>query len=238
MTQRGMRISFVLIHGGAHGGWCYRTVARVLRDRGHDVYTPTLTGFGERAHVETASLTMEDHAAEVADLIRLEDLDEVVLVGHSLGGAVIAPVAQVVPERIRRVVWLAGLVLGDGESIMTHYMTPSDAIRRAIESDDPDLFVEAFMQDGTPEQKAWLKSRLGPTTMAALTYEGDLTGFRALGLATGYVTALRDQALPPTLTREFAARLGESRHLEVDAGHDLMITKPFDTASALEAMAD
>jgi pimeloyl-ACP methyl ester carboxylesterase len=228
--------TFVLLHGGAHGGWCYRSVARELRDRGHEVYAPTLSGFAERGHVDASSVTMEDHISEVADLVTYEDLDNVVLVGHSLGGVVLPGVAARVRERVRRVVWLAAIVLANGESVATHYLTPSETIARAVATGDEALFVEAFVHDGTPAQQAWVRERLGPSTMATINHVGDLDGFLDLGLATGYVTALRDRALPRELTDRFAARLRNSRRREVDAGHDLMITKPHETADALEAM--
>jgi pimeloyl-ACP methyl ester carboxylesterase len=235
--------TFVLVHGGAHGGWCYKGLGGELRRRGHDVYTPTLSGFGERRHLDAGQLTIEDHVLDVANVITFEDLDEVVLVGHSMGGVTIPLVGERAPERIRRIVWLAAVVLADGESIATHYAVPSEAISRATTTapdggaPDPALMVEAFMQDGTAEQKAWVQERLGPTTIASVTAEGNLSRFLAQGLPTGYILALRDQSVPPDLARTFAARLPGARFAEVDAGHNLMITKPKETADALEAMA-
>jgi pimeloyl-ACP methyl ester carboxylesterase len=229
--------SFVLVHGGAHGGWCYRRLAPALRARGYEVFTPTLTGYGERGHLESADLTMDDHALDVANVITYEDLTDVVLVGHSLGGVTIPVAAERVPDRIRRVVWYAGPVLADGESIMTHYLATSDAVRHATETMAPEDFAEAFMQDGTPDDKAWVASRLGPTSMASVTHAGDLTRFLALGLPTGYIACLQDQAILIEDARRFHTRLPGARYAEVDAGHNSMLTQPEATADALEAMA-
>src|SRR5438093_1266080 len=113
-----MGVTFVLLHGGGHGGWCFQRVVRLLRREGHEVYTPTLTGFSERAHLKRPDISMETHILDVTNVFEFEDLREVILVGHSLGGVVIPMVAERVPERIRRVVWLAAVVLEDGKSLL------------------------------------------------------------------------------------------------------------------------
>lgn len=80
--------TFVLVHGGGHGGWCYQKVARLLRADGHEVSTPTLTGLGERSHFVRPGLGLSTHVADVVNLLRWEDLHDVILVGHSYGGMV------------------------------------------------------------------------------------------------------------------------------------------------------
>ena|SRR5438105_8465542 len=235
--------TFVLLHGGNHGGWGFKWLAPELRRRGHEVHTPTLTGHGDRIHLQPADLTMETHIVDVANVIHYEDLNDVVLVGHSMGGVTIPLVAERMKDRIRRVVWLAAVVLADGESIAENYMAPSEWVERAFaplaqgKPPDQDLLLEAFIQDGTSEQKAFVKARLGGGTQALLTEKGDLARFLALGLPTGYIRAIRDQSLAPDLCRAMAARLPGARYAEVDAGHELFITAPEATADALEAMA-
>ncbi|HEY6623014.1 MAG TPA: alpha/beta hydrolase [Acidimicrobiales bacterium] len=234
--------TFVLLHGGMHGGWCYQPLVAELRRRGHDAYAPTLTGHGERSHLQ-ADVTMETHVLDVANLITYEDLDQVVLVGHSMGGVTIPLVAERVRERIGRVVWMASTVLGDGESIAEHYAAPTEWLERAFAPgpdgapQDPAVILDAFMQDGTPEQRQWTLARLGGVTPPLVVEKGDLTGFLALHIPTGYIVATHDQALPPELCRRFAARLPGCLFAEVDAGHDLMITAPTATADALVAMS-
>src|SRR5476651_865793 len=107
---------FVLVHGGGQGGWVWQQVARLLRDEGHDVYTPTLTGFGERSHLDGPHVSFQTFVDDIANVLIFEGLSDVVLVGHSMGGVVIPRVADVVPERIRRVVWATAVVTRDGES--------------------------------------------------------------------------------------------------------------------------
>lgn len=81
--------TYVLVHGGAHGGWCYRYVAAILRDAGHDVFTPTLTGLGERAHLLGPGIDLGTHITDVAAVLHYEDVHDVILVGHRYGGMVV-----------------------------------------------------------------------------------------------------------------------------------------------------
>lgn len=233
--------TFVLVHGGMHGGWCYRPLAAELRRRGHDAYTPTLTGHGDRSHLQSG-VTMDTHVEDVAAVLFYEDLTDVVLVGHSMAGVTIPLVAERCRERIRRVVWLASPVLADGESIGEHYGMPTPWIERAFTPKpdgappDPADLLEAFLQDGTLEQRRWVLARLGGVTAPLLAEKASLSRFLRLGLPTGYIVATRDQALPPELCRTMAGRLPGAVTVEVDASHDMMITAPSATADALETM--
>jgi pimeloyl-ACP methyl ester carboxylesterase len=111
---------FVLVHGGWHGGWCWREVAARLRVRGHEVHAPTLTGLGDRAHLRDPlgdRLGLTTHVDDVAALLETDDLRDVVLVGHSYAGLVIEGVAGRVPERIGLLVHLDSFVPGDRTSL-------------------------------------------------------------------------------------------------------------------------
>jgi pimeloyl-ACP methyl ester carboxylesterase len=98
--------TFVLVHGAWHGNWCWRRVAEALRAGGHLVFTPTLTGLGERARLLHPGLTIEDFATDVANVIEVEELREIILVGHSFGGAPVSVVADRMPERLKQLVFL------------------------------------------------------------------------------------------------------------------------------------
>ena len=108
--------TFVLVHGAWHGGWCWREVADLLRGRGHRVFAPTLTGLGERRHLMSANISLATFVADVAGVIEAEELEDIILVGHSHGGAVISGVADAMPERIRALVYLDATILQNGES--------------------------------------------------------------------------------------------------------------------------
>ena len=86
--------TYVLVHGAWHGGWCWGRVTPLLRAAGHVVYTPTLTGLGERAHLLSPAIDLGTHVEDVVRVLHYEDLSDVVLVGHSYGGMVITGVAE------------------------------------------------------------------------------------------------------------------------------------------------
>ncbi|HZF16652.1 MAG TPA: alpha/beta fold hydrolase [Steroidobacteraceae bacterium] len=111
-------MTFVLVHGAWHGGWCWRDVSALLRKGGHQVHAPSLTGLGERKHLGGGRVDLDTHIQDVVGLIEMEDLRDVVLVGHSYGGMVITGVADRVPDRIRRLVYLDAFIPRDGESMM------------------------------------------------------------------------------------------------------------------------
>jgi pimeloyl-ACP methyl ester carboxylesterase len=109
--------TFVLVHGGWQGGWSWRRVVPHLRASGHEVYTPTLTGLGERAHLLGCVDGLDTHVKDVLGLIEYEDLEEVMLVGHSYGGVVITAVAEVVAEKLSHLVYLDAWIPKDGQGM-------------------------------------------------------------------------------------------------------------------------
>jgi pimeloyl-ACP methyl ester carboxylesterase len=82
-------LTFVLVHGSCHGGWCWKKVTPILCKDGYFVYTPSLTGLGERSHLANRDIGMHTHILDIIQVFEYEDLDEVILVGHSYGGLVI-----------------------------------------------------------------------------------------------------------------------------------------------------
>ena len=121
---------YVLVGGGWLGGWCWQRVARRLREEGHDAYPATLTGLGERVHLANPEVDLETHITDVINLIEFEDLHDVVLLGHSYAGLVITGVADRVPDRISKLVYLDTGLLPDGTALIE--MFPPEA-RRHIE---------------------------------------------------------------------------------------------------------
>ena len=92
--------TFVLVHGAWHGGWCWRRVSDRLEKKGHKVFTPTMSGLGERSHLLDAKINLATHVTDIVNVIKWESLNDIVLVGHSYGGAVVSGVAEQVPEAI------------------------------------------------------------------------------------------------------------------------------------------
>ena len=89
-----MSHTFVLVHGAWHGGWCWQRVADRLRGGGHAVFTPTLTGLGERSHLLRGGIDLKTHITDIVNVMKWEGLSDVVLCGHSYGGFVISGVAE------------------------------------------------------------------------------------------------------------------------------------------------
>ena len=108
--------TFVLVHGAWAGGWAWKRVAPLLRAQGHDVFTPTLTGLGERVHLGNPDVNLDTHIQDIVNLLVYEDLEDAVLVGWSYSGMVITGVLEKVPDRLAHVVYVDAEVPRDGES--------------------------------------------------------------------------------------------------------------------------
>ena len=129
--------TFVLVHGATAGGWEWKRTGQFLTDDGHTVYRPTLTGLGEREHLNSTGIDLQTHIDDVVNLILFEDLHDVVLTGHSYGGMVVTGVMDRIPERLRQVVFLDAAVPQDGQSIWDLF----DG-----QGQDPERFKDGFMQ--------------------------------------------------------------------------------------------
>ena len=123
--QFAKRQTFVLVHGAWSGGWCYAGLARLLRSRGHDVFTPTLTGVGERSHLaRRLPITFDIHVQDVVNVFLWEELRDVVLCGHSYGGVVITAVADAIPERISALVYIDAIIPETAKSVLDINKSP------------------------------------------------------------------------------------------------------------------
>lgn len=132
--------TFVLVHGATGGGWHWKSVAGMLRAAGHEVYTPTLTGLGERTHLGSPAVDLQMHIQDIVAVLRYEDLHNVVLVGHSYAGLIITGVAEQEPERLAHLVYLDAIVLHDGEAFMD--------IARLVNPEVPKLIEELVRTQG------------------------------------------------------------------------------------------
>jgi pimeloyl-ACP methyl ester carboxylesterase len=143
-TPRGS--TYVLVHGAWGGGWAWRDVESRLRARGHAVYRPTLTGLGERVHLANGTVGLETHITDVVNVIRFENLEDIVLMGHSYGGMVITGVADRVPERIRRLIYVDAMVPESGESV--EKLAGPDGLRKMPTKDG--AVVPAWLKPDQP----------------------------------------------------------------------------------------
>lgn len=118
--------TYVIVHGAWGGSWAFKKVDSLLTAQGHVVYRPALTGQGERVHLASPEVNLSTHIEDVVNTILFENLRDVVLVGHSYGGMVVTGVADRVPDRIKRLVYLDAFVPNDGESVFSAQGTPAD----------------------------------------------------------------------------------------------------------------
>jgi pimeloyl-ACP methyl ester carboxylesterase len=126
--------TFVLVHGAWHGGWCWRRVADRLQKGGHKVFTPTMTGLGERSHLVDGKVNLATHVRDIVNVIKWESLNDVVLVGHSYGGIIISGVAEEMREAIGSIVFLDAFVPENGDSLAAKASQPvREAIAAAVE---------------------------------------------------------------------------------------------------------
>ena len=235
--------TYVLVHGGGHGGWCYQRVARRLRAAGHEVHAPSLTGLGERAHLLGPHVDLQLHARDVAALIEYEDLVDVILVGHSYGGMVITGAADLVTERVGRLVFLDAANPVNGQSLMDvagpviEMVRPFGEVRDGLELvllPAPDAGLLYGVTD--TDDLAWMAERLSPHPWQCFEQPLDLHHEDALWAIPQYhivcteTLATRD----PELMGKARA---EGRLWDIDTGHDLMITEPEAVTEALLEVA-
>lgn len=229
--------TFVLVHGAWHGAWVWPRTARILRAAGHDVFTPTLTGVGERSHLAGKEINLSLHVLDVCNVLRWENLDDVVLCGHSYGGAVVTGVADALPDRIRALVYLDAFVPRDGESVWD-YVEPKrayflDGAGRNAGRTDP-ISCEEF--NVNPADRAWVKSKLVPMAIACFLERIRLTG-AVDRLRRTYVLADGWSPSPFAQFHERARNDSAWTVRVVRTGHDVMIDDPEATARLLAEAA-
>jgi len=236
---------YVLVHGAWHGGWCWKKVAPLLRKAGAEVYTPTLTGMGERAHLNShldpLDITLDVHIQDIAQMMRYEGLEDVVLVGHAYAGMVITGVAEVCPERIAHMVYVNGVIPADGES-MVDQLVPvrgeefASWVRGHIESGDGFLPSPASAEEvgrrwgiTEPEDLAWVGVNVTPQPAAAMTSPVRTGNRQAKAIPKNFVGG-GESGFDSVAER---ARQSGWGVYPVDSGHDTMITHAPELAEIL-----
>ena len=232
---------FVLVHGAWHGGWCWRHVRGRLMAAGHDVHTPTLTGQGERHHLTGPQVTLDTHIEDVARVIEWEELDGVVLVGHSYGGYVVTGVADRLKARLARVVYLDALIPTDGRAMSDDWPAEQVAQVRTTLIDGYRLASPPPAWFGVPEadaaNTAWLARRLTDMPFACLTTPARLPGGGADGLPRTFIRCTAPPVLPGPEPAAARARAQGWDYHELATGHNAMVTAPAALADLLLARA-
>jgi pimeloyl-ACP methyl ester carboxylesterase len=236
--------TFVIVHGGWGGGWEWTPVARKLRARGHEVFTPTLTGLGERAHLGS-DIRLSDHIDDVFAVFRYEELRDVVLCGHSYGGMVVTGVADRIPESIRLLTYLDAFVPEDGQAIKDLVSSEfRELILQVAEEGDDCRFPypeELAPPEGLVREQTLARymARTRPHPVATMTEPVRLSGAgeripRAFVRCTGGEKADAEEEIAPFAAR---ARAEGWPYRESATPHDLHLFDPEGAAATLHDLA-
>ncbi|MGW1717601.1 alpha/beta fold hydrolase [Streptomyces sp. NPDC002156] len=240
--------TFLLVHGAWHSGRCWERVVPLLESAGHRVFAPSLTGYGDKAHLLGPEVGLDTHVEDVVGLIREEDLTEVILVGHSYAGLVVSSVANEVPERIAHLVYLDAMVPEHGETAVDVMPMTQHLIDLAAKSDSgwripplpemPPPFGLFGVTD--PADVAWLRAMLSDQPIRCLNQPVRLddpavnaiprTHVHCVGVAPEGITR---RPVPATQPNGSPAQVWE-----LPTGHDCMVTMPAELSELLLKLED
>ena len=195
------------------------------------MFAPTLTGFGERVHLTRADLTIEDFAADIVNVIAAEELNDIILVGHSFGGNPVSVVADRVPERLKHLVYIDTLLLKNGESGFSR-LDPAIVAQRIELAEKtsggitiPPPSPEAFGVSD-PADAEWLRRQLTPLPLNCYRAPIHLRHPLGNGVGKTYIACTNPIYGPAVRTHEWVKSQADWRYLELATGHDAMITSP------------
>jgi len=232
--------TFVLVHGAWHGSWCWARVRRALLDQGHQVFTPTLSGVAERSHALSPDIDLQRHVDDVANLIRWEELDSVILCGHSYGGCVISGVADMLPDRIAALVYLDAFLLEDGESL--HDLLPAE--QREMQLSLANEFGEGWRVPPIPaeifnvnaQDRDWVDRQCTPQPLATFQQRIQLKAGPSQILRNHFIYASDWEGTPFTASYD-RAKARRWTTSEIACGHDVMLDRPEALTSELIGVA-
>jgi pimeloyl-ACP methyl ester carboxylesterase len=231
--------TFVLVHGAWHGAWCWRRVARLLVANGHEVFTPTLTGVGERSHLLAPDIDLATHILDVVNEMKWQGLNGIVLVGHSYAGMVLSGVAEQMETAVASLVMLDAFFPENGQSLVDLQPAPArDAVLAAARDGASAMPPRAAaLFNVNAKDRLWVDAQLTPHPIQCFTQAVTLTGARErIGKKT-YIRA-GDYPSQPFDQGLAAARAKGWRSYEVaGAGHDVMLDQPQRLAEILQTVA-
>jgi pimeloyl-ACP methyl ester carboxylesterase len=220
--------TYVLVHGAWHGGWCWKRVTPLLRAAGHDVYTPTLTGLGERAHLGGLDTNLDVHIQDVLMTIQAEELSDIILVGHSYAGMVVTGVADRIPSLIKHLIYLDAFVPENGKSLVDYVAPERQAgfIKVGRETGYVTSLPMRLLGVTDPEDTAWVSRRLVKQSFQTFSQPVRLFNVGEPRFPRTYIYCSQ----PPTGSFDrFADTIKNNPKWtfhEMKTGHDAMITDP------------
>lgn len=228
--------TLLISHGAWSAGWVWKKMHPRLRVKGHHLLTPTYTGVGERIHLAHPDITLDTHIQDILNVIHFEDLDDIILVGHSYGGMVATGVADKVPEKIRKLVYLDAFVPRDGQAVFD--LVPQEAAKamRKAAVDGWRLPPNPSPLDTPKEDLAWITPRRVHQPIKTFEQPIRLTG-AVEKLARTYIYCQIPSAGDPF--RRFLERAWREGwpHHEIASSHNPHVTVPDVLTQLLDEIA-
>ena len=227
---------FVVAHGAWSSGWAWRKMRTLMRDAGHDFFTPSYTGLGERHHLASRAVSLSLHIEDIVNVLEFEDLRDVVVIGHSFGGLVATGVADRARDRVARIIYLDAFVPEDGQSLMD-LVSPEgrDSMKAASHAGDGWRIPARGLPPDTPEgERAWAAARRVAHPIAAFEEPLRLSGVPLPPRA--YIYCQRTD--PDDRFGPFAARARRDGwpYAEIDSSHNPHITAPTELGAVLQSL--
>ncbi len=236
--------TFVLVHGGWNGGWCWEKVVPLLEEAGHEAEAPDLPGSGDDP-TPIPEVSLQGYADWISGVLDAQS-EPVVLVGHSSGGVVISQAAEQRPDKVKLLVYLAAFLLRDGETLFSvaENETGSLVLPNLVMSEDgasatirEDVIKEALFHDCSDEDAERAKSRFAPQALAPFVTPLALTEENFGRVPRVYIETLQDRAVSPSFQKEMYERLPCQKVVSMDTSHSPFFSAPEDLAGHLEFLA-
>ena len=232
--------TFLVCHGAWSAGWSWKKMRPLLRAKGHDLYTPTYTGLGERSHLASKDIDLDTHIADVLGVLKYENLRNVILIGHSYGGMVATGVADRAPERLSHLAYIDAFAPRDGQSLLElqNEETRNRMREGAKKEGDGWLIPQNPVPPDTNElDVAWIMERRVMQPLKTFEQKIKLTGaVEKLPRTYIYCTISR----PGDVFRQFRDRASAEKGwkcIDIDASHSPHVTAPEALTEILDGIA-
>ena len=228
---------FLLIHGAWHGGWVWNEISDILRYQRYSVSTPTLTGLGEKKHLLSSKITIETFIEDVVNHIIFENLNNIILVGHSFAGSVISGVADRLKDRIQKLIYFDAMILIDGQKPFD--ITPKETVEQRIELAKKfgnNISIPAPSADAFGvfdiKKSLLLEEKLTPHPLSAFQSKLILKNEVGNGIPLSYIFCTKPVYKSLESSREIVRKM-KWPIFELNAGHDAMLTHPKESLNLL-----
>jgi len=240
-----MMSTFVLVHGAYHGAWCWSRLTPLLESQGHRVLAPDLPGHGED-QTPLSDVTLSNYTAAICQVVASAD-EPVILVGHSMAGAVVAGAAERMASRVRQLVFLTAYIPGDGQSVAqmvradTRISIPIERVGAAgvpCLRMAPDVLRRHFYHDATDDDFVWAAARVRQQAIAPFAARVQLSAAQFGAVPRAYIHCRHDRAIGLALQRQMALAAGCSPMLYLKSGHSPFVTQPAALCAMLVELAE